>query len=224
MHARDLFLCWCLLLLPSLSTHTAAAANELHNPGFEEGSAALTSGGSISGSLANWWVDNSNWASPVPTLVYSVATDIKHTGARSQCVQVVSGFAQMAQSLPLSTHFNYSASVWVLVKTAPAISSLVTVRVALQQAFSPWSWLAGTSSTTLTFASGWTQLRVPGLPKLTQADPANPGSTAPTLLLVVVDTPGTTVCVDDAAVTPLGELMPVRYAGDPCHHLQPHCF
>lgn len=144
----------CLYLLP---VYPAAAPQLLVNPGFDQGSTTFSSAnGLISGIRPNSWRDNSDWAIPTPSLLYSLSTSAPRTtgSGNSACVQVTSGFAQLVQSITIKAGTDYSMSAWFRVMAAATPATPVSVSVALQADFSPYNWW-GSTDATVSVSSGW---------------------------------------------------------------------
>jgi hypothetical protein len=66
-----------------------AGPKVLLNPGFQIGTIPIASG-TITGSRPDSWIDNTDWANPKPTLLYSLVNTNPRTiaGARNWCVKV----------------------------------------------------------------------------------------------------------------------------------------
>lgn len=195
------------LLLLLLAPGPAVLPNLVRNPGMEEGINEMSANqGAITGVVPNWWVDNSDWASPSPVLSYFLTFEAPRTAAsgRSLCVQVTSGFAQFGQSVALHLLSNVTAQAYVRVKAAPTTTTPVSVTLILSQASSPYGWLVS-KQLSITKTSGWVLFNIPGLPQLTQANPLDTPGVCAVLFLLYVGTPGATVCVDDARLSELGK-------------------
>lgn len=131
-------------------------------------------------------------------IAYSFVTTTPRTtaGSRQWCVKVTNGFAQFGQDLSLKNATSYTLSAWFRVSAAATTTTAVTVGVGLQAGYSPWN-LWASKFVTITQSQSWQQVN------LTNARPsAQPGSSSgspvPSFILLYVNTPATTVCVDDA--------------------------
>ncbi len=140
-----------------------------------------------------------DWAVPSPVLRYSIAADVKRSGSRSSCVQVVSGFSQCAQYTLVRHNSYYSLSAWARLKLPAA--GPVSVSIALQAAYEPWATF-GAASTVINATTEWVQLSLPRTPKPAVRQPGVNNSEV--LVLLVVNTPGANVCWDDVALAEAG--------------------
>jgi hypothetical protein len=187
--------------------YPAAAPQLLVNPGFDQGSTTFSSaGGLISGIMPNSWRDNSDWATPTPSLVYSLSTSVPRTAGsgNSACVQVTSGFAQLVQSITIKVGTDYSMSAWFRVVTVAASAS---VSLALQANFPPYDWW-GSADATVSTASGWSLVTVSKLYQLPQPPSGTVSTSVPALVILRVNTPTilpVTVCMDDAMLQEAGK-------------------
>lgn len=181
----------------------AAAPQLLVNPGFEQGSTTFSSaGGLISGNMPSGWTDNSDWATPTPSLTYSLSTALPRTSSsgNSVCVQVRSGFSQLVQPVNIKAATDYSLSAWFRVTSAAPVS----VSLALQANFAPFNWFGGTVAT-LTPGSGWSLVTVGRLDELPQPPSGTVSSSVAALFILRVNTPEATVCMDDALLQEAGK-------------------
>ena len=184
--------------LCSLGAGTAWADTpvELVNPGMEKPYDAVDiNNGAISGSIANGWSDNSDWANPM--VQYSADTINPHSGSACQKVVVTSvgtGRVQFVQQFQLQAGNIYTASAW-LRGTTGLQASLV-----IQQANSPYATYIQ-SSTALT--ADWVQLTAAGY--ITTNEPA--------LLMIAIDAPGTLYADDFALSFAPGTVSPTPRIG-----------
>lgn len=119
--------------------------------------------------------------------------------------QVLTGAAQFGQDLVVKHGVDYTLSAYFRVTAAPTNTTQVSVAVALQQGYSPWAEWGSLYNTQLTRSSGWRQVVLAKLPQLPQAAPGKSTSVpVPALFVMRVNTPGVTVCVDDAFVAEAG--------------------
>ncbi|MFN7998747.1 MAG: carbohydrate binding domain-containing protein [Bryobacteraceae bacterium] len=161
----------------------ADTAVELANPGMEQPYNTVNlNNGAISGSIANGWSDNSDWANPA--VQYSPETANPHTGAACQKVVVTSvgtGRVQFVQQFQLQAGSIYTASAWL--RGTPGLQASLVI----QQANSPYgAYVQGS----LALTTDWVKLTATGY--IITNEPA--------LLMVVMDSPGT-LYADDLALS-----------------------
>jgi len=145
------FTCVWFLILGQVQAQT------LKNPGFETPGQKLVSTSDdpnskaqIEGTVAEGWMDNSNWADV--SLVYSMDTSNPHSGKYAQKIEIKRGFTQFAQGLQLSKGY-YRASVWLRAESPLWIS------VGIRQAGAPYATYA---STPAKIGSQWTKVETSG--------------------------------------------------------------
>jgi len=148
------------------------------------------------------WTDNSDWATPTPSLTYSLSTTLPRTSSSgsSACVQVRSGFSQLVQAVNIKAATDYSMSAWFHVTSAAPVS----VSLGLQANFAPFNWWGGTQAT-LTPGSGWSLLTVSRLDELPQPPSGTISSSVAALFILRVNTEGATVCMEDALLQEAGK-------------------
>ena len=189
----------CAALVCALGVTGAAYADtpvELVNPGMEQPYDAVDiNNGAISGSIANGWSDNSDWANP--TVQYSPDTTGPHSGSACQKVVVTSvgtGRVQLVQQFQLQAGNIYTASVWL--RGTPGLQASLVI----QQANSPYATYIQSSST---LTADWVQLTATGY--ITTNEPA--------LLMVAIDAPGTLYADDFALSFTPGTVSPTPRIG-----------
>ena len=191
--------CCAALVFAALgATATAHAATpvELVNPGMEEPYDAVDiNNGAISGSIANGWSDNSDWANP--TVQYSADTTNPHSGSACQKVVVTSvgsGRVQFVQQFPLQAGNIYTASVWL--RGTPGLQASLVI----QQANSPYATYLQSSAA---LTADWRQIIATGY--ITTSEPA--------LLMIAIDAPGTLYADDFALSLAPGTISPTPRIG-----------
>jgi len=104
-----------LFAAPAAALATTPINVPLVNPGFESPYLAVSgNNGTITGSIANGWADNSAWSDS--TVQYAQEFNNPHSGASCQKMAVASigsGEAQFQQGMPVVAGSLYTASVWV---------------------------------------------------------------------------------------------------------------
>ncbi len=127
-------LCGAALLAACYAAETYA---QMINPSFEGPYNAVASTEStITGVVANGWIDNSSWANV--NVDYEQETSDPHSGASCQKIivsEVKSGQVQLYQGVPVTAGYLYRPGIW-LRGTAG-----VTVHLILQMAVSPYTTL-----------------------------------------------------------------------------------
>ncbi len=143
------------LLLTLLTA--VAQAQTLKNPGFETAGRALISTSDapsgkarISGTIAEGWSDNTDWADV--TLDYSLSANHPHGGKNAQKIEVRRGFAQFAQGVKLPGGY-YRASLWLRAETP------LWVSLGVRQASSPYTTYASQSAM---IGTQWTRVEARG--------------------------------------------------------------
>ena len=158
------------------------AFTQLRNGGFERPFRAVDSSrATITGTLANGWTDNSDWADV--TVNYSEDTNAPHGGTTSQkvVVQAVnSGAVQLVHELFLRRNVTRGASVWLRGTNGMQI----TLSLRLQR--EPYTVFA---EQTATLNDGWQQVQMAGA---TSGD-------GKSNLMIQARTPGT-LWIDDAVL------------------------
>lgn len=132
-------------------------AQTLKNPGFETASKPLVSGSDapnakarIVGTIADGWLDNTNWADV--DLVYSMDSAHPHASRSAQKIEIRRGFAQLVQDRRLPRGF-YRISVWLRAE-AP-----MWVTLGLRQTDKPYSSYAAQPAR---IGSRWTRVETSG--------------------------------------------------------------
>eukprot|EP00775_Hariotina_reticulata_P004919 gene4919-5162_t len=175
------------------------ASTPLFNRGFEQGSFTFNSG-AISGTTADSFYDNTEWAEDQVEIQYFLDVQNPRSGNRAQCVTVSKGFAQTVQWVEkLLTNRRYSLSLWARVVSA---NDAVQVDLELRKMAKDYD-LYGTVTQPIDVAAGWVQLVVPNV-----LLPANSSTTGSLATGFMFRTTGLgTVCFDDAS---LQEVISVR--------------
>lgn len=193
---------WAPLLVAAVCAAGAAEAARadapvgLTNPGMEEPYGAVnSSGGAISGHLANGWVENSSWANAA--VQYSEENTNPHGGSACQKVVVTSvgtGRAQFYQRFQLQTGNIYTASVWL--RGDPGLQASLVI----QQGGSPYATYIQSS---LALTADWQQVTAIGYID----------SSEPAYLMVAISAPGTLWADDFALSYAPGTFAPTPRAG-----------
>jgi hypothetical protein len=173
----------------ALTRAGAACAQVLNNPGFEKPGQTLVSSSDkpsgkaqISGTIAEGWGDNTDWADVA--LTYSLDNSQPHSGRYAQKIEVRRGFAQFVQSVRLSKG-RYRAALWM------RAASPLWVSLSLREAGAPYTSFASRPARVDT---RWTRVEVSGsIPQDTNC-----------LLLVNTGAGTGTLFLDDAELGPAG--------------------
>jgi len=155
----------------------------LTNPGFEGQAQTLADCPNIKGTVAPGWNDNTCWDTTKPRIRYALDTELPHSGASSQRIQLRRGsLAQFGQFLsqPAALGQQYTISAWLRSKR-PTFVSLV-----LREQGAPYR----------TFGSKLVQLT----PSWTRYDFDGFADGAEVALLIVTNQRRGTFWVDDVAI------------------------